>query len=288
LTTHDDLIWIALSIQPHVGMKTLRAIGAHFDDDWAGVLRADEKDLRRVPGVGAKIAAGIRAIDLPATKRQVTGWQKQGVKILPRHHPDYPAPLTTLTDEPATLFWHGIEDETLWFRSAAVVGRRSPLDASRQFAYRTGRRLAELGYTVVSGLAVGIDAAAHEGALSIAYGRTVAVLGSGVLEIYPPQHGTLAERVRQQGALVSEAAPDVLVNAARLVARNRIIAGLAQHVIVVETESDGGAMYAARAALAQGRRLYALDIAASGNQQLIQNGAVPVPPTAPDIEAYLK
>jgi DNA processing protein len=287
LTTHNDLIWIALSIQPHVGIKTLRAIGAHFNDDWAAVLRADEKELRHVPGVGAKIAGAILALDMTAIKRQITGWQKQGVRILPRHHADYPPLLTTLNDEPATLFWRGIEDETLWFKSAAVVGRRSPTDATRKIAYQLGRRLAELGYTVVSGLAAGIDVAAHEGALSIAYGRTVAVLGSGVLEIYPPQHDAVAERIQQQGALVSEAAPDATVNAARLVARNRIIAGLAQHVIVVETEADGGAMYAARAATAQGRKLYALDIPVSGNQQLIKNGAVPVPLTAPDIASYL-
>ncbi len=131
---------------------------------------------------------------------------------------------------------------------------------------------------MISGLALGIDGAAHLGALAYPPGITSAVLGSGVLTVYPPQHRTLAQAIQGRGALLSETHPEAQPNAARLVARNRIISGLSEAIIVVQTEIDGGAMHAARRAFDQGRRVYTLASDASGNQALIDLGAVVITP----------
>jgi DNA processing protein len=179
--------------------------------------------------------------------------------------------LYALDDAPPTLFvrghWEPLSDKTV-----AIVGTREPSPAAEQVAKELSMELAERGYTIVSGLAVGIDAAAHHGALAVA-GHTLAVLGSGVLNVYPPQHQDLAEAIQLRGALLSEVQPFAETNASALVARNRIITGLSQQVIVVETATDGGAMHAARFAGLQRRRLYTLDLPASGNRALLANGA---------------
>jgi DNA processing protein len=127
-------------------------------------------------------------------------------------------------------------------------------------------------------MALGIDSAAHIGALACLGGVTTAVLGSGVLNVYPPGNRALAEAIRQRGALLSEVHPDAQPKPSTLVARNRIISGLCEAVIVVETESDGGAMHAARRAIDQGRRVYTLESDASGNRALIEAGASVIKP----------
>ncbi len=261
-----------LSLQPHIGIKTLTMIRQFFEDDLSKALQADIQTLRQIPGIGPKIARTILTLDIEAISKQLEQWQQQGIGIFPAYHPAYPAPLRTIDDKPATLFQRGLWDETLWHKTVAVVGTRTPSRLAQSLTERLVMTLAHAGYTIVSGLAHGIDAIAHENSLQLPTWRTMAVLGSGILNVYPPQNQALSERIVQQGTLLCEAPPDAGVNSARLVARNRIISGLSQHIIVVETGSDGGAMYAARAAKAQGRHVYALDLPASGNQQLINEG----------------
>ena len=145
-------------------------------------------------------------------------------------------------------------------------------------------KLARAGCTIVSGMALGIDAAAHTSALE-AGGHTVAVLGSGVLNIYPPRNRWLASRILESGALVSEAHPRLAPNAQRLVSRNRIISALSGAVIVIESDVDGGAMHTARFAREQGRKVYTFRLPASGNQQLMRNGAAVLPS---DLDAAIK
>lgn len=272
-----ELAWIALSLQPHIGLKTLRALQTHFAGDLAAALRADIATLQQVPGIGAKIARTITGINLAAVEQQLIGWQKAGIVILPYSRPDYPPLLRTLDDAPATLFIRGAFDDAIWHKTAAIVGTRTPSAQTRQMAFDLAARLVRAGYTIVSGLAVGIDSAAHAGALS-ADGRTAAVLGCGVLNIYPPENIPLAEKILHQGVIMSEVSPNTGVNAARLVARNRIISGLCLHVIVVDTTSDGGALYAARGSLSAGRGLLTIDLPLDGNQQLVAMGARTIPP----------
>ncbi len=272
----SELDWVALGLLPHVGGKTMRALLAHFDSDLSAILTADEEALREVPGVGPVIAQNIQQIDLPQVERYVADWQKAGVSIFIRRNSAYPARLLELSDEPPTLFVRGMWDSAFWDKTIAIVGTRNPSPQSLNRAYRLGAHMAGDGYTVVSGLALGIDGSAHRGALSTPGGQTVAVLGSGVLNVYPPENVLLAQSIVQRGALVCEVSPDSVVSTPGLVARNRIISGMSEAVIVVETEIDGGAMRAARRSLELGRKVYTLDTGASGNRALIQEGAIVV------------
>ncbi len=272
-----DAAWIALSLTERIGGKTLRALMEHFHHDPKAVLGADEAALRTVTGIGPKIAQSILEIDLAAIERAIPLWEQAGVGVLTIHDPDYPPRLRQLDDAPPTLFVRGDWRKSL-ANTVALVGRRKPSEDARNAAQNLSSLLAERGYAVVSGLAYGIDTAAHMGAFVVPQGYTIAVLGCGVLNIYPPDHEALAKTIMQRGALISELHPARTVSASNLVARNRIITGLSDHVIVVESESDGGAMYAARFAQAQGRRLYAVDYPISGNQALIEAGAIVIRP----------
>lgn len=275
------MAWVALSLIPHVGTKTIRNLVDHFGSAEA-VLVADEKQLLKVDGVGRKTADAIQAINLEAVTAQISTWQAQGVRMLPREDEHYPIPLVALEDEPALLFAIGNYHRKYFQRAAAIVGTRNPTPRARQLAFQLGASLTEQGWTIVSGMALGIDTAAHQGALSIESATPVAVLGGGVLNLYPPENRLLAQRIMQKGAILSENPPPATSSAPRLVARNRIISGLSRMIIVIETETDGGAMYAAKAAIAQGRTLYAVDLPTSGNQALIKQGAIPISPTMSD------
>ncbi|MBZ0290507.1 MAG: DNA-protecting protein DprA [Anaerolineae bacterium] len=277
-----DPAWVALSLTERVGGKTLRALMAHFNHDPRAILTADELALRQVPGIGAKMAERIRSINVADVERAIPRWQAAGVRIILRDDPDYPPQLRALDDFPPTLFIRGLW-QAVGKKRVAVVGTRSPSPEARQIAVRLGIELSERGCTVVSGLALGIDAAAHNGALTVPDAYLLAVLGCGVLNIYPPEHRGLAEAVMRRGALLGEVHPYASTNASNLVARNRIITGLSEAVIVVETEVDGGAMHAARFAAAQGRAVYTFDSPATGNRHLLDNGAVRLRPDLGDL-----
>jgi DNA processing protein len=270
-----DSAWVALSLTERVGGKTLRALMAHFNHDPRAILAADEASLRKVPGIGAKMAERIRSINIAEVERAIPRWQQAGVQIILRDDRDYPPQLRVLDDYPPTLFIRGNWQST-GRKRVAVVGTRDPSPAARVIASRLGIELAESGCTVVSGLALGIDALAHTGALTVPNTYLLAVLGCGVLTIYPPEHRGLAEAIMRRGAVLGEVHPYAAPNASNLVARNRIITGLSDAIIVVETAVDGGAMHAARFANAQGRPIYTFDSAASGNRSLLENGAIPL------------
>jgi DNA processing protein len=262
-----DSAWVALSLLPHIGTKTLSNLIEAFGST-EGVLAADLASLLQIKGIGRKIAESILAIKLEETEREILQWQASGVQILPVASPDFPQSLKELPDCPPTLFLRG--KLQAWEKTAAIVGTRHPSQAAAYLARKLAKNLSEAKYWIVSGLALGIDAIGHEAALD----KTIAVLGGGVLNIYPPQHQQLAQNILKEGALMSENHPLASSSAPRLVVRNRLISGLARHLIVVETAIDGGAMHAARAAKTQGRTLYTFDLPASGNQQLLAEGAI--------------
>ena len=270
--------WVALSLVEHLGGRKLAALLAAFGSDPEAILAADDRDLRSVPGIGPKLSAAIRAVNLERTAQEIARWHEAGVQILASSDPDYPPRLRALADDaPPCLFVRGNPEALVKPCSIAIVGTRQPSGPAREAAVRLGMELGLAGCAVVSGLAAGIDAAAHSGALS-GRGCAVAVLGSGVRQIFPPEHGALADLIlRTGGAIVSEVSPDARASTPRLVARNRLISGLSDAVLIAETSSDGGAMYAARGALAQGRRLFALDLPATGNRGLIADGATALP-----------
>lgn len=276
--------WVALSAADHIGIRLLRALVAHFGSLRAALL-ADAGALLAVPGVGPATVRSIRAVDLAAAERRLAAWRAAGVRVVTQMADDsaYPACLRALDDAPPTLFARSAW-ETLSCDGVAVVGTRAPSAQGRAAARLLGFELARRGLTVVSGLARGVDTEAHLGAVSAPAGRTLAVLGSGVQRVYPPENAALAQLIARSGALLSEAAPDAAPSVPRLVARNRIISGLSRAVIVVETAADGGAMHAARFARGQGRPVYALDSAASGNRALLEGGALPLEPDLQGLE----
>jgi DNA processing protein len=266
-----DSGWVALSLIRHLGSKTLRHLLAEFDTT-ENILRAAPRDLMRVQGIGKVLANAIHTLELAQVERDIVRWQQSGIHIITRDHPDYPMPLTQLEDEPATLFVRGNLSQSLWSDAVAIIGTRQPTPKARELARTFGLRYGQNRYTVVSGLALGIDALAHEGALQSG-GKTVAVLGSGVLNIYPHAHRALADRILEAGgALVCECSPDAEVAAPRLVARNRIITGLARLVVLVESSDTGGAMHAVKFARQQGKTLYTFDLPVTGNQSAIAQG----------------
>ena len=273
-----DMAWVALGLVPRLGMKRLRALCDHFGSAQA-VLRADEAALRQMTGIGPVLARAIAQTRLERVEAQLARWQAQGVRTLLLGEPGYPQPLLSLDDPPPLLFALSQGEPRLWANVVAIVGTRQPSPESQRLAYELAAELAARGVTIVSGLALGIDRAAHEGALSAA-GRSAAVLGSGILKPYPPQNAALALSLRQRGALLCECPPDSGVSTPSLVARNRLISGLARALVVVETQADGGAMHAARFAFAQGQALYVVESQASGNRALLAGGAHPLPAQA--------
>jgi DNA processing protein len=267
-----DPAWVALSLTERIGGKTLRALLDHFGDPHT-ILAAETDALQRVPGVGIKTAERIRAVRVDQIERDLPTWEQAGVQVIPSSATDYPDSLRDIGDDaPPTLFVRGLWPPPVDKR-VAIVGKRGPNETARALAQNVATALVERGYMVVSGLAVGIDTAAHMGALIVPEGQTLAVLGCGVLNVYPAPNERLARVLMERGAMVSEFHPMANPSAANLVARNRVITGLSHAVIVVETEIDGGAMHAARFAQAQGRPLYTFDSPASGNQNLLERGA---------------
>jgi DNA processing protein len=275
MTGWERVQWITLALIPRLGRRTLERLLAHFGSLDA-VLSADDAALKAVPRIGAKTAAAIRAADPHATAAALDDWQAAEISALLPGDDAFPARLAALDDSPAVLFWRGsaLPDEST--PTVAIVGTRRPTRAAREMAIALAETLASDGWAVVSGLALGIDTAAHSGALS-GGGMTVAVLGSGLTTIYPPSNATLAEHIAARGALLSEVHPDATPDRSALVARNRLISGLSDVVIVIEAGLDSGSLYAARFAQTYGRALFAADSPAAGNLRLLAEGASRLP-----------
>lgn len=204
-----------------------------------------------------------------------------GIHMLSIYDENYPRLLRNISDPPVVLHVKG-NLEVLSKPSVAVVGTRRPKPNTFDFARYLSNRLADRDVVIVSGLALGIDTAAHVGVLSSNHPEnTIAVLGHGLGEkIYPAENASLAERILERGgALVSEYEVDVGVTPYNLVDRDRLQSGLSSAVIVIETSKDGGSMHTAKFCVQQERQLYAVDIPASGNQILIQENrysAIPI------------
>jgi DNA processing protein len=243
----------------------------------SAVLEAPLSDLRNVPGIGPKLATRIAAarteIDAEA---ELALCRERGVTVITEQDPAYPRALSEIPDPPGVLFVRG-EIKPQDAVAVAIVGSRHATSYGQSVAERLATSLARAGLTIVSGLARGIDAAAHRGALA-AGGRTIAVLGSGVLSIYPPEHESLASDVTAAGAIVSESPPLCPPMSGAFPQRNRVITGMSLGVIVVEASDRSGALISARHAMEQGREVFAvpgrIDSRMSrGCHRLIRDGA---------------
>lgn len=182
--------------------------------------------------------------------------RKTGIRMVPYWDADYPEGLSRIANPPLILYVRGQWEPNQ--RSIAVVGSRNASNAGLEIAREFSEEVAARGFAVVSGLAFGVDAAAHEGALG-GSGRTVAVLPTNPLRITPKTHTALAAQIVATGSLIGEATPDIPPQKVRYIERNRITSGLADSLVVIEADEGGGAFHQARFALAQGKRVYVID-----------------------------
>lgn len=237
---------------------------------------------------GARFAAFKARFDAPAELARLAAL---GVRFLARSDPAYPPLLRAIHDPPPGLFLRGEAEVELLSRPAvAIVGARACSAYGRQIARSLGRDLAAAGLIVVSGMARGVDAEAHRGALESA-GLTVAVLGCGIDRDYPAAHRELARQVAASGLIVSEYAPGVEPAPWRFPARNRIVAGLCAATVVVEARERSGALITADFALEEGREVLAVpgEITSSlsaGSNALLRLGATPLTAAEDVLESY--
>ncbi len=210
-----------------------------------------------VAAIDPRLAAPRRLNDARAAgQAAVAAARAADLTVLPWPDPRYPTWLSEIPDPPPVLWLRG-DPAALETRAVAVVGSRAGSPYARDVARELGSGLASRGVTVVSGLARGVDAAAHQGALAVD-GCTVAVLGSAVDIVYPPEHTGLASEIVRRGALVSELLPGTTPRPAHFPRRNRLISGLSRAVVVVEASERSGSLITARLAAEQGREVMAV------------------------------
>ncbi|MFA5165030.1 MAG: DNA-processing protein DprA [Candidatus Omnitrophota bacterium] len=268
---------LVLNSVPDVGYVRIKNLIARFGGI-EGVFKATKAQLEETDKIGPKIAAAIAGCDKEKVlEAELKLAAASGARIISYLDDEYPANLKQIYDPPAILYVKGAfapEDKF----SAAIVGSRRASRYGLQTAERFGMEFAARGITVVSGLARGIDAAGHKGALK-ARGRTVAVLGSGLANIYPPEHIELAGRIIDGGgAIVSEFPMACEPYKDNFPRRNRIISGLSLGVVVVEAAKGSGALITTDFALEQGRELFAVpgnagSATSAGTNMLIKQGA---------------
>jgi DNA processing protein len=256
--TYDPelLAEVRLSLVMGIGPRLRQNLLARFGSI-AAVLRADRDELCQVDRIGPKLAVEIvEAPDEAHAARQMDEAARNGIEVLTLSDSRYPRLLREIHDPPAVLYMRGelVAADQL---AVAIVGTRHASRYGLKCAEELAAALARAGFTVVSGLARGIDAAAHRGALR-GDGRTIAVLGGGLLELYPPEHRDLAEEVVQRGCLMSEAPPRMKPLSGSFPQRNRIISGLSLGTVVVEAADQSGALITARHAGEQGREVFAV------------------------------
>ncbi|MBI3321482.1 MAG: DNA-protecting protein DprA [Candidatus Omnitrophica bacterium] len=269
--------FILLNLVPGAGSTRLRRLLQAFGD-LDRLWNADCHALQQVEGITPALAQHLAAArhHQARLEQELALAKRHGVTIITLEESAYPALLKAIPDPPLALYVQGTLERVDGV-AVAVVGSRGASCYGLQCAERLGAELALRGVTVVSGLARGIDSAAHRGAL-MASGRTVAVLGSGLARIYPPEHGPLAERIAKQGAVLSEYPMDTLPLPYNFPRRNRIISGLSLGVVVVEAAAHSGALITVDCALEQGREVFAVpgpvtSTRSHGTHQLLKQGA---------------
>ena len=268
---------IALNMLPTMGPVRLRKLLQVYQEPQQ-VLSAKSADLRRVEGIGNEVADQISnwetLVDLNAELKRISDF---GATIITQNSPEYPRSLREIHAPPIVLYvWGKIEERDQ--HAIGIIGSRKTTHYGSESAKKLAYQIAYAGLTIVSGLARGIDTAAHHGALA-AKGRTIAVIGSGLSRLYPPENQALAEKISSgQGAVISEFSMEIEPDRQTFPMRNRIISGWSHGILVVEAGLNSGALITASQALEQGRSVYAVPghinaPSAMGSNRLIQQGA---------------
>jgi DNA processing protein len=268
---------LALHLIPGIGVHLAKALIERFGSA-EKALEATVDELRTVPRLGIERAQQVASAAHEANlAKELALLDKHQVALVPLGAPEYPSGLASISNPPAFLYVRGAlaaKDA----RAIAIVGARSCTEYGKRTAERLASGLARAGYTIISGLAYGIDAVAHRTALA-GGGRTLAVLAGGLSKIYPAEHAELAEQITTAGALLSEASMAQPPLPTMFPARNRIISGLSLGVIVVEAGERSGALITAEHALRQGRKVFAVpgpvdSEASRGTLRLLKKGAI--------------
>ena len=269
-------IYIGLNMIPQLGPVRIRALLDAFDSA-QGVMEAAPEALVRVKGIGPQLASmidrGRQQID---PRREEEDAEALGFHIITQLDEAYPEVLRTIYDPPLVLYvWGQLEPKDR--HAVAVVGSRRCSQYGLRTADRLSYMLGQSGYTVISGLARGIDTAAHTGALKSG-GRTIAVLGGALNRLYPAENSALAEQIAKQGAVLSEFPLGREPDRTTFPYRNRVVSGMSRGVLVVESPLKSGSLITANQAMEQGRQVFAVPgridtPGAQGCNRLIQNGA---------------
>ena len=261
MTPAERLDWLRLARAEGVGPSGFTHLIARF-----GTAAKALEALPRYPGRKAPDASAIAA--------EIAAGEALGARLVCAREPDFPERLATL-DPPPPVIWTRGHVELLARPAIAIVGARIASAAGQRFARTLADDLGAAGYVIVSGMARGVDGAAHEGSLKTG---SVAVLGGGIDDVYPPEHAGLYQRLIEDGCVVSESPVGRRAQARDFPRRNRLISGLALGVVVVEAELRSGSLITARLAAEQGREVFAvpgspMDPRARGTNDLIRQGA---------------
>ncbi|UCH23807.1 MAG: DNA-processing protein DprA [Deltaproteobacteria bacterium] len=269
------LPWFRLKSVPGVGNHLFKRLIDRFESPEI-VLRAPHGELLEVDGMTPRLATAIKTNKLPdRAKRDYDGVIKKGIKIVTMSDPEYPPLLLRIPDPPPFLYVYGSLGDTN--HCIAVVGSRNATPYGRSITRKLCDALATADLTIISGMARGIDTAAHQGALA-AEGKTIAVLGSGLEKIYPAVNRNLFHQIAESGAVISEFPLDMEPEAHNFPQRNRIISGIALGTVVVEAAKNSGSLITARLAAEQNREVFAVpgsieSFKSQGAHALIKQGA---------------
>jgi DNA processing protein len=279
LSERERLAWIRLARTPNIGPVTFANLLARCGSASAA--------LEAAPRLARRGGGTIKLADEDAVRREIDALARAGGRMIVSCEPDFPLGLAALEAPPPVISMLG-HAKLMHREMIAMVGARNASALGRKLAERLAADLGKAGLAVVSGLARGIDCAAHEGALATG---TLAVIAGGVDVVYPPENATLYQRIRSEGAIVSEMPLGMAPVAKHFPRRNRIISGLARGVIVVEAAEGSGSLITARFALEQNREIFAvpgspLDPRAKGTNRLVREGAT-LTETADDVLAVL-
>ena len=272
--THAALVFNAL---PHWGPIRLRRLMETHGCSISDCLKMKKSELIGIRDIGTKAIQSLLQWDsIVDTDKEIRKIGQYGLRFVGKSDSEYPERLRHLPDAPIGLYWKG--DLGASHADVAIIGSRRTTPYGRKIANEWARTLSSAGVTVISGMARGIDAEAHRGALE-ERGSTIAVMGSGFDRIYPPEHLELFEQISVKGAVISEFSFGTAASKTSFPMRNRIVSGIARVVLVVETDVKGGSMITAKFAAEQGKTVCAVpgridSTASAGCHQLIRDGAI--------------
>jgi DNA processing protein len=277
IMTSDLRYWVALSALPDIGPVLSRKLLSLFKTP-EGIFHADIDDLLSLEGIGINRAKNIREFShWDIVDNQVKALKNTGMTIVNLHDPSYPEMLKEIEGAPIVLYAKGdLQQQDRY--AIAIVGSRKPSPYGTSVAESIAEELASMGFTIVSGMARGIDSTSHKGALR-AGGRTIAVLGSGLDVPYPSENRGLMDKITCSGCVISEFPTGTPPDKENFPRRNRIISGLSLGILVIEAASGSGSLITAGYALEQGREVFAVpgnitSHVSEGTNELIKRGAI--------------